>query len=528
METEINSVQRFFLQIGNSLQYGVFTIFWSIFVSAWWVMLEGLYRFTKFISLDLINFLIFRKSLSDLKEGISLSDLPVFFITVAILAVGLFIFLFAAILIKHATNKNEKGTAKPLKVALKQALPSIFTIIAIPILFLTVNLLLSILLSTITRSFSVISDPNREYSPIQAMFATITDKGSWIVQRFNNPANGPWEWYKVPSLNQYIDIFYIQNYSPWTILLNATIMWIVLFIFYLGIIIDLFKQTIFQYFLFIISPSVAISSINDDGKKLKSWKNAYFKSAGLVVIYMLLILLFFGTFTAISNFLRNGNALGTSGVILLNPLTGLGVGWSIKFLKKKLDSYFGVQSFSAINYGKKMIGKGIAGAATIASGGTLGSAFATGGVAAAIGGVGKIASSKVATLTNSMKLTKSSGLSSKVGREILSTNGMQYDAGTQNLLMNKVEATGLNFSGIKSSSQFEAHLAVANQYNNRAIEQIEKSDEWKSGNISQDTLLRHQKLKNSNQAIEDINLLRANQSNNWAKTKAGQKIKGDK
>ncbi|CRH45435.1 Uncharacterised protein [Chlamydia trachomatis] len=94
----------------------------------------------------------------------------------------------------------------------------------------------------------------------------------------------------------------------------------------MGIIIDLFKQTIFQYFLFIISPSVAISSINDDGKKLKSWKNAYFKSAGLVVIYMLLILLFFGTFTAISNFLRNGNALGTSGVILLNPLTGLGVG----------------------------------------------------------------------------------------------------------------------------------------------------------------------------------------------------------
>ncbi|CRH45434.1 Uncharacterised protein [Chlamydia trachomatis] len=141
-------------------------------------MLEGLYRFTKFISLDLINFLIFRKSLGDLKEGISLSDLPIFFITVAILAVGLFIFLFAAILIKHATNKNEKGTAKPLKVALKQALPSIFTIIAIPILFLTVNLLLSILLSTITRSFSVISDPNREYSPIQAMFATITDKGS--------------------------------------------------------------------------------------------------------------------------------------------------------------------------------------------------------------------------------------------------------------------------------------------------------------------------------------------------------------
>lgn len=61
--------------------------------------------------------------------------------------------------------------------------------------------------------------------------------------------------------------------------------------------------------------------------------------------------------------------------------------------------------------------------------------------------------------------------------------------------MNKVNATGLNFSGIKSSSQFEAHLAVAKQYNNRAIEQIEKSDEWKSGNISQDTLLRHQKLK---------------------------------
>ncbi|CRH48984.1 Uncharacterised protein [Chlamydia trachomatis] len=101
-----------------------------------------------------------------------------------------------------------------------------------------------------------------------------------------------------------------------------------------------------------------------------------------------------------------------------------------------------------------------------------------------------------------------------MGREILSTNGMQYDAGTQNLLMNKIKATGLNFSGIESSSQFEAHLAVANQYNNRAIEQIEKSDEWKSGNISQDTLLRHQKLKNSNQAIEDINLLRANQSNN--------------
>ncbi|WP_429980749.1 hypothetical protein, partial [Mycoplasmopsis bovis] len=136
-----------------------------------------------------------------------------------------------------------------------------------------------------------------------------------------------------------------------------------------------------------------------------------------------------------------------------------------------------------------MIGKGIAGAATIASGGTLGAAFATGGVAATIGAVGKMTSSKVGTLNNSMKLTKSSGLSSKVGREILSTNGMQYDAGTQNLLMNKIKATGLNFSGIESSSQFEAHLAVANQYNNRAIEQIEKSDEWKSGNISQDTLL---------------------------------------
>ncbi|PZV97712.1 hypothetical protein, partial [Metamycoplasma auris] len=239
---------------------------------------------------------------------------------------------------------------------------------------------------------------------------------------------------------------------------------------------------------------------------------------------------FFGIFTAISNFLRNGNALGTSGVTLLTPLTGLGVGWAIKFLKKKLDSYFGVQSFSALNYGKKMIGKGIAGAASIASGGTLGAAFLTGGVGAALGGVGKMASSKVGTLANSMKLTKSSGLSSKVGREILSANGMQFDAGTQNLFMDKVKETGLDFSAVKSSSQFEAQLAVANQYNNRAIEQIEKSDEWKSGNISQDTLLRHQKLKNSNQAIEDINLIRANQSNNWVKTKAGQKSKskGDK
>nr|WP_040543807.1 hypothetical protein [Metamycoplasma auris] len=302
-------------------------------------------------------------------------------------------------------------------------------------------------------------------------------------------------------------------------MVNGLIMAIILLSFFVGISVDLFKLTLYQYFLFLSSPVVAISSISDDGRKLKNWKNSYFKTTFLVVIKVLMIMLYSVILKLIFDYVINGVALNNNNIFsesllgftssLIYPFAALGTTYGFKAIGSKIDGYFGFGSFSAIKSIKSSVAKGTSALSAVKQG-KLGATLATGGIGSLVAGVGVIhglrkRSQNISALT-------SKGVDKKVAKNLLGKSDVMFNPQKQQEIVDNIKNSGIDLSKVNSKGSLETELFISKHFNQQKINSIQNSKEYKKGTASEETINELKEAINKQKATENaIKQLEENQ-----------------
>ncbi|SRX59013.1 Mbov_0396 family ICE element transmembrane protein [Mycoplasma mycoides] len=201
-------------------------------------------------------------------------QLPLMFLRIAIISIFVFAILFACSAIRVQFQKEDQES--PIKIALKNSIYGTIWLIGVPVALFVFHTIINILTSLILGGnnislsktiFLSLRNPEWKNIPV-SLWEDIANKGYSI----DYPTYTKFEWGQGILLNLVGGLISIATLIPF------------------GLAILTLVQKIFQqFFLFIISPFIAASSVSDDGRRMKQFQEMY-AAKSFVVLGMIIAL----------------------------------------------------------------------------------------------------------------------------------------------------------------------------------------------------------------------------------------------
>ncbi|WP_412031237.1 Mbov_0396 family ICE element transmembrane protein [Metamycoplasma buccale] len=404
--------------------YLVFSLFWGIFISFPFLILQGLFKAARFFGFELLNLIIFQVEPSD--YTFSFSKLPIAFLAFLIYGLLFTIIFIIFSFIKYQLakrNKNSNMEHLRFKNVLRASLSAFLWALLLPFMIFILNLVSAIVFKYFTNI-------------LQLQSGTKADVISQLYASLNSTKGIPDDWVKDSvEKGQFaplgFDIFLaksIPSSLPVALIFikNMVVAWMCLII--LGaILVDILRNSLMQFTLFLISPLVAAKSIDDNGKSLMNWKNAFIQSA-ISIFLSLLSLNFFIIFILVLDPIKTKlSYLQIIGDLVIY----IGAAYATKSINKLIGDILDIQ---VSNFGFKKAAQFIrggvklgtataaAGAAVASGGATLGATLAKGGFANTVGGLlGK--ATNLSKVANNKGIAKSMGMSKDFIKSTLASVG---------------------------------------------------------------------------------------------------------
>ena len=390
--------------------YLVFSLFWGIFISFPFLILQGLFKAARFFGFEFINYIIFKVEPGD--YNFSFSNLPVAFLAFLIYGLLFTIIFIIFSFIKYQwakRNKNNNMEHLKFKNVLKASLSAFLWSLLLPFMIFILNIVSAIIFKYFAQILELQTGAKGDV--IGQLYAALNDGQEWALESIKKNQFAPLGF----------DIFLAKSIpSSWPLGLifikNMIVAWMCLIM--LGaILVDIIRNSLMQFALFLISPLVAAKSIDDNGKSLMNWKNAFVQS-GVSIFMSLLSLNFFSIFIFALIPIKNKLSLFQI-TIIADLIIYIGAAYATKSINKLIGDILDIQ---VSNFGFKKAAQFIrggvklgtataaAGAAVASGGATLGATLAKGGFANTVGGLlGK--ATNLAKVSGNKSIAKSIGMS---------------------------------------------------------------------------------------------------------------------
>ena len=388
--------------------YLVFSLFWGIFISFPFLILQGLFKAASFFGFEALNYLIFK--IEPGEYTFRFSNLPIAFL--AFLIYGLIftiIFIIFSFIKYQLAKRKQNSNMEHLKFknVLKASLSAFLWSLLLPFMIFILNLVSAIVFKYFTNILQLQSGTNADV--ISQLYAALNNNADWVKASVKDGQFAPLafdEFFKnsIPS-SLPVGLIFIKN---------MVVAWMCLIM--LGaILVDVIRNSLMQFTLFLISPLVAAKSVDDNGKSLMNWKNAFIQSA-ISIFMSLLSLNFFIIFILVLDPIKSKlSYLKIIGDLVIY----IGAAYATKSINKLIGdvldikvSNFGFKKATQFIRGGVKLGAATAAAgATVASGGaTLGATLAKGGFANTVGGLlGK--ATNLSKVANNKSIAKGMGMS---------------------------------------------------------------------------------------------------------------------
>lgn len=388
--------------------YLVFSLFWGIFISFPFLILQGLFKAASFFGFEALNYLIFK--IEPGEYTFRFSNLPIAFL--AFLIYGLIftiIFIIFSFIKYQLAKRKQNSNMEHLKFknVLKASLSAFLWSLLLPFMIFILNLVSAIVFKYFTNILQLQS--NTKADVISQLYAALNNNEDWVKYSVEQGQFAPLEFKQffaksIPS-SLPVALIFIKN---------MVVAWMCLIM--LGaILVDVIRNSLMQFTLFLISPLVAAKSVDDNGKSLMNWKNAFIQSA-ISIFMSLLSLNFFIIFILVLDPIKSKlSYLKIIGDLVIY----IGAAYATKSINKLIGdvldikvSNFGFKKATQFIRGGVKLGAATAAAgATVASGGaTLGATLAKGGFANTVGGLlGK--ATNLSKVANNKNIAKGMGMS---------------------------------------------------------------------------------------------------------------------
>ena len=388
--------------------YLVFSLFWGIFISFPFLILQGLFKAASFFGFEALNYLIFK--IEPGEYTFRFSNLPIAFL--AFLIYGLIftiIFIIFSFIKYQLAKRKQNSNMEHLKFknVLKASLSAFLWSLLLPFMIFILNLVSAIVFKYFTNILQLQSNTNADV--ISQLYAALNNNEDWVKDSVAKGQFAPLafeEFFKksIPS-SLPVGLIFIKN---------MVVAWMCLIM--LGaILVDVIRNSLMQFTLFLISPLVAAKSVDDNGKSLMNWKNAFIQSA-ISIFMSLLSLNFFIIFILVLDPIKSKlSYLKIIGDLIIY----IGAAYATKSINKLIGDVLDIQ---VSNFGFKKAAQFIrggvklgaataaAGAAVASGGATLGVTLAKGGFANTVGGLlGK--ATNIAKVSGNKSIAKSMGMS---------------------------------------------------------------------------------------------------------------------
>ena len=388
--------------------YLVFSFFWGIFISFPFLILQGLFKAASFFGFEALNYLIFK--IEPGEYTFKFSNLPIAFL--AFLIYGLIftiIFIIFSFIKYQLAKRKQNSNMEHLKFknVLKSSLSAFLWSLLLPFMIFVLNLVSSIVFKYFTNILQLQSGTKADV--ISQLYAALNNNADWVKDSVKNGQFAPLafdEFFKNSILSSLpVALIFIKN---------MVVAWMCLIM--LGaILVDVIRNSLMQFTLFLISPLVAAKSVDDNGKSLMNWKNAFIQSA-ISIFMSLLSLNFFIIFILVLDPIKSKlSYLKIIGDLVIY----IGAAYATKSINKLIGdvldikvSNFGFKKATQFIRGGVKLGAATAAAgAAVASGGaTLGATLAKGGFANTVGGLlGK--ATNLSKVANNKSIAKGMGMS---------------------------------------------------------------------------------------------------------------------
>lgn len=388
--------------------YLVFSLFWGIFISFPFLILQGLFKAASFFGFEALNYLIFK--IEPGEYTFRFSNLPIAFL--AFLIYGLIftiIFIIFSFIKYQLAKRKQNSNMEHLKFknVLKASLSAFLWSLLLPFMIFILNLVSAIVFKYFTNILQLQSGTKADV--ISQLYAALNNNEDWVKYSIEQGQFAPLEFKQffaksIPS-SLPVGLIFIKN---------MVVAWMCLIM--LGaILVDVIRNSLMQFSLFLISPLVAAKSVDDNGKSLMNWKNAFIQSA-ISIFMSLLSLNFFIIFILVLDPIKSKlSYLAIIGDLVIY----IGAAYATKSLNKLIGdvldikvSNFGFKKATQFIRGGVKLGTATAAAgAAVASGGaTLGATLAKGGFANTVGGLlGK--ATNLSKVDNNKSIAKGMGMS---------------------------------------------------------------------------------------------------------------------
>lgn len=386
--------------------YLVFSLFWGIFISFPFLILQGLFKAASFFGFEALNYLIFK--IEPGEYTFRFSNLPIAFL--AFLIYGLIftiIFIIFSFIKYQLAKRKQNGNMEHLKFknVLKASLSAFLWSLLLPFMIFILNLVSAIVFKYFTNILQLQSGTKADV--ISQLYAALNNNEDWVKYSVEQGQFAPLEFKQffaksIPS-SLPVGLIFIKN---------MVVAWMCLIM--LGaILVDVIRNSLMQFTLFLISPLVAAKSVDDNGKSLMNWKNAFIQSA-ISIFMSLLSLNFFIIFILVLDPIKSKlSYLKIIGDLVIY----IGAAYATKSINKLIGdvldikvSNFGFKKATQFIRGGVKLGAATAAAgAAVASGGaTLGATLAKGGFANTVGGL-------LGKATNLSKVANNKGIAKGMG-----------------------------------------------------------------------------------------------------------------
>ena len=386
--------------------YLVFSLFWGIFISFPFLILQGLFKAASFFGFEALNYLIFK--IEPGEYTFRFSNLPIAFL--AFLIYGLIftiIFIIFSFIKYQLAKRKQNGNMEHLKFknVLKASLSAFLWSLLLPFMIFILNLVSAIVFKYFTNILQLQSGTKADV--ISQLYAALNNNEDWVKYSVEQGQFAPLEFKQffaksIPS-SLPVGLIFIKN---------MVVAWMCLIM--LGaILVDVIRNSLMQFTLFLISPLVAAKSVDDNGKSLMNWKNAFIQSA-ISIFMSLLSLNFFIIFILVLDPIKSKlSHLKIIGDLVIY----IGAAYATKSINKLIGdvldikvSNFGFKKATQfIRGGVKLGAATVAAGAAVASGGaTLGATLAKGGFANTVGGL-------LGKATNLSKVANNKGIAKGMG-----------------------------------------------------------------------------------------------------------------
>ncbi|WP_033161548.1 Mbov_0396 family ICE element transmembrane protein [[Mycoplasma] collis] len=267
-----------FQPVIDGITYLFFIAGWYLLIYFPLIILYIILKIFQFFSIEFLEKVIFGG------EGFSWNSIPTTYKALIIIATILFIVLSITLVFKFAVKLPSNQEENTLVQFTRKIVPSIASIILIPILTFAIFIILQIFLDLFQKA------TNGQFSNPTKLILVNNKPDSFSEEDWKN-ALGPNEWdFNVINFSDYQKLHAGEGIK---LIVFVGIASIVIFIAIIKIFTSFVIKFAELFFLFIVSPLFGIWSVYDNGEKFKQWKKIYVGKISIIIVYQVLLKLAF-------------------------------------------------------------------------------------------------------------------------------------------------------------------------------------------------------------------------------------------